>query len=292
MSHEHNAPCPCGSGKKYKKCCGETGLQALPGTIRFQRAVAYKGKVGRRRESWCADYFAFKRENIAEVEKMLREDSLAAGRTISCHKGCTTCGCAYVVASLQECEIIVYWLYHHEDALRHFLSSYQVWRARIGEVEELFNRVYSFQDRALSRETTEGERIELLVALTDYMGRGIVCPFVAGGACSIYDVRPFVCAGVVATTPPEWCLQSHPRHAEVVLYKADAHFENDAPYFRELKNKVSYGCVPYMVYTLLQGGYETLSTIPGLEEIGHEVHGDPEVRAEVLKAGFKPDELI
>ena len=26
-----NAPCPCGSGKKYKKCCGNRGGVARPG---------------------------------------------------------------------------------------------------------------------------------------------------------------------------------------------------------------------------------------------------------------------
>ncbi|WP_288092381.1 SEC-C metal-binding domain-containing protein [Thiomonas sp.] len=27
----HNEPCPCGSGKKFKKCCGSTSETAPPG---------------------------------------------------------------------------------------------------------------------------------------------------------------------------------------------------------------------------------------------------------------------
>ena len=275
---ERNAPCPCGSGKKYKKCCGAPRPAGLDAAAR-QRAIAYRGAIGRRRGAWCADYLAFKRENIAEVEKIIAEDVAAAGRAITCHKGCQTCGCAYVVASLQECEGIVYWLYQHEEALRHFLGSYDAWRRQIAEHQELFNRVFALQDRAVSRPNTEEERIEVLVALSDFMKCGVMCPFLKDGACSIYEVRPFVCSGVVAATPPEWCVSSHPRHQEVVLYKADAHFENDKPYFLALKNDVSYGCVPFMVYTILQGGWDTLATVPGMESVAAEVYRDPEVRA-------------
>jgi len=36
MSVTRNAPCPCGSGKKYKKCCLEKDLESSP-TLRGQR---------------------------------------------------------------------------------------------------------------------------------------------------------------------------------------------------------------------------------------------------------------
>ena len=29
MKVQRNAPCPCGSGEKYKKCCGQTGAQEI-----------------------------------------------------------------------------------------------------------------------------------------------------------------------------------------------------------------------------------------------------------------------
>jgi hypothetical protein len=286
---ERNAPCPCGSGKKYKKCCGALATRGAPDITTINQLIAYRGVVGRRRESWCAGYLQFKRDNIAEVERMLREDVAAASRAITCHKGCATCCSAYVTASLQECEGIVYWLYQHPDVMRSFLTAFQVWRQKIIGIQELFNRVYALQDRAVSRPTTEEERTELLIALSDFMKCGVLCPFLKDGACSIYQVRPFVCAGVVSTTPSEWCLASHPRHAEVVLHKADAYFENDMPYFLKL-DRVSYGCVPVMVYTLLRGGYATLSTVPGLEGLQEEVYRDPEVRAKLLGAGYLPAE--
>jgi hypothetical protein len=287
---ERNNPCPCGSGKKYKKCCGpESGRKPLDINA-LNRSLAYKGHLGRQRESWCKEYLAFKRENIAEVDKIIKEDVAAAGRAITCHKGCVTCCGSYVVASLQECEGIVYWLYQHEDILSRFLISYEEWRLKINEISELFNRVFSLQDRAISHPTTDEEKIELMTALADFMGRNIACPFLSEGACVIYEVRPFVCAGVIATTPPEWCLQAHPRHPEVVLFKADARFENDMPYFLRLKNNVSYGCVPAMVQSLLQGGWDTLSTVPGLEWLNGRVYQDPEIKAAMLRAGYLPSE--
>jgi hypothetical protein len=283
---ERNAPCPCGSGVKYKKCHGAVGVGAPLDVVGLYKAIAYKGAIGRRRESWCIDYITYKRAQIADAENNLKQESTSAGRTITCHQGCGTCCCAYVVASLQECEAIVYWLYHHDEALRGFLGAYKIWREKISGIQELFKKVYELQDRAVSKPTTDEERLELLVALSEFMKHNIQCPFLAEGACSIYEVRPFLCAGVVATTPSEWCLSDHPRHGEVELLKAEARFENDRPYFLQTKNAVSYGCMAFMVHTLLQGGYATLSTIPGLEGLKDEVYQDPEVRSVLLKTGY------
>ncbi len=285
MPPERNAPCPCGSGKKYKKCHGRTESPP-PDVVKLHQAIAYKGSVGRRRESWCIDYTAYKRAQIAAVENDLKSEAAATGQAVSCHRGCISCCQAYVVASLQECEAIVYYLYHHQDALQGFLNAYQEWRQKISGVQELFNTVYELQHRAVSQPTTDEERMQLCVALTDFMSHKIACPFLADGGCSIYEVRPFVCAGVVATSPAEWCEIEHPRGGEVRLLKAEARFENDKPYFLQLNNNVSYGCMAFMVYTLLKGGYSTLATIPGLEGLKDDVYLDPEVKTALRNAGF------
>jgi len=251
----------------------------------LNRAVAYKGAIGRRRESWCIDYTAYKREQIAGVEADLRREVDGAGQAIACHRGCSECCSAYVVASLQECEAIVYYVYHHQAVLDNYLASYREWGQKIAGAQELADRIYRLQGLALSSPTTPEERAPLYEALSDYMSRGIYCPFLKDGACSIYEVRPFVCAGVVVSSPSEWCRSAHPRHGDVALFKADAHFENDKKYFLELKNNVTYGCMAFMVYTLLRGGYGTLSAMPGLEGLKDDVYRDPEVKAALGAAG-------
>jgi len=49
-----NDPCPCGSGKKYKKCCGATLTTGLSKnkteeSIQFNREIAYLGKVDKKK---------------------------------------------------------------------------------------------------------------------------------------------------------------------------------------------------------------------------------------------------
>ena len=44
MTVSRNEPCPCGSGKKYKKCCGasrEASTHGLKAAIRMKGGVAY-----------------------------------------------------------------------------------------------------------------------------------------------------------------------------------------------------------------------------------------------------------
>jgi len=41
-----NAPCPCGSGKKYKKCCGLKEMESTQKRLTVQRGLRIPGIVG------------------------------------------------------------------------------------------------------------------------------------------------------------------------------------------------------------------------------------------------------
>ena len=56
------------------------------------------------------------------------------GKTITCQKGCYFCCDEFVEADIQECEAIVYYLYHNESALFTFLKNYPEWGEK-GEVK-------------------------------------------------------------------------------------------------------------------------------------------------------------
>src|SRR4030042_3910809 len=111
-----NDPCPCGSGKKYKKCCGRIAesnfdhSRAIKSIDLFKR-LAYLGDIGRRRKQFCYHYMAQKEISLAKMETAQIEATYALGERISCHKGCYYCCAERVKASLQECEAIVYFLY-------------------------------------------------------------------------------------------------------------------------------------------------------------------------------------
>jgi Fe-S-cluster containining protein len=197
LKTERNAPCPCGSGQKYKKCCGapkgEGRRQA--NVIRVNQAVAYKGEIGRKREAFCRDYAVFKKGAIAQLETDLRQEVAAKGQAISCARGCTHCCSVYVFADLQECECIVHHLYHHPETLQHFLASYHDWQERISRFERTFRRIEKVQEKILFGQATGEERRIFDADLNFYANQVIPCPFLVKNACSIYEIRPHVCAG-------------------------------------------------------------------------------------------------
>ncbi|GAG14309.1 unnamed protein product, partial [marine sediment metagenome] len=66
MKIGRNDPCPCGSGKKYKKCCGATtSAVSVAGRktrdyIALNKDIAYKGKIGKMREEFCVRFINIK----------------------------------------------------------------------------------------------------------------------------------------------------------------------------------------------------------------------------------------
>jgi hypothetical protein len=275
---ERNDPCPCGSGKKYKKCCGAEHISP-PDYIGVNRAIAYKGAVGRARRGFCEAYTGLKMTWLADIENRVREDLGAQSKTASCGKGCTHCCKLFVVASLQECEAIVYWLYQHEEVLQHFLKSFDTWKERIFRVERYFRTINDLHQKITSGQGTPEDRKRFDAACVAYALADISCPFIREGACSIYEVRPYVCAGVVATTPRDWCGPLHPRHKEAVYYKVSVKSSGDMPYFALPASSDVIASMPSLVFDILHGGYSTLATVPGLSKIKNEALADNEVQA-------------
>ena len=276
---ERNAPCPCGSGKKYKKCCGLSNARPPQADlIAVNRAVAYKGDIGRHRKAWCETYTLTKKEGLASVEAKLRDGVADQGKAITCHKGCTSCCDVYVFSDLQECENIVHYLYEHEDALQHFLREYPAWQAKIDKLGSGLGRIEKAQERVLFRTATEADQQAFNDGLNAYAALRSLCPFIKDGACVIYEVRPYVCAGVVSTNPCEYCSPGHPEHEKTLLVKADFQPQNDLPYFMHTKNGINFGCMPAFVYRILKYGYGFLSSIEGLEDMRRLAAEDPEIQ--------------
>jgi Fe-S-cluster containining protein len=200
------------------------------------------------------------------------------GETITCHKGCFYCCSQYITVSLQESEAIVYYLYQHEAAFTNFLQAYPIWRAKVRENESLFQNIkQTFNESATSGPTRENRQAYVDATIL-YLKQDIPCAFLRNGICSIYEVRPWACAGVVATTPGEWCSPSNDNKPKVYTSRL---IPKEVPFYRETNSLVMLPA-PLAVYEILNGGFIWLSDIPGLDGLDDDAMKDPEV-SRILK---------
>jgi len=229
-------------------------------------------------------YLEHKKNLLSRFEQQQREIARARGEAITCHAGCTFCCMDNISASLGECEAIVYYLYQHEQALGRFIRQYQEWQERLNdnrtEVNELIRLFDELCKAALSEETREA----YLKQAVRYKRRGIPCPFLYDNRCLIYDVRPWVCASITATTPPEWCNPESPNWNKRSIIEFYPEQPVELPfYYGNLKHNIYEVIMPYMVYQILSRAFGYLSTLRGLEGLGPEMMKDPEVGAALKK---------
>lgn len=243
--------------------------------ISLNRKTAYTGEIGRRRRQFCLDYTAYKKTALAQEEKLLHDKVTAEGETISCKKGCSACCTLYVTASLQEAECLTWYLYQHEAALQHFLSAYRTWRQGLGMVADKLPLLDEMVVKNISGNLSAAEQEQLDSYVNEYTGRQAPCPFLIENACSIYEVRPFACGGVVAVTPPELCSLGNSGVNPARYLKIEINLDEEMPYFARTLNPILIGSLPELVHVLLVQGYSFLSCIEGLEEFRHSIPGQP-----------------
>lgn len=135
------------------------------------------------------------------------------------------------------------------------------------KVLETFNALFSSG-------RTENNLQSYNEASISYLELNIPCPFLSNNECSIYEVRPYACASIVAITPGEWCSPANDNICEVRVSNI---VPKHVPYFREPSRLVLLP-TPLGVYEILAGGFIWLSDLPGLKGLDTEAMTDPEVR--------------
>jgi len=278
---ERDAPCACSSGQNNSKCCA-TFSPSYADIVNTNRLIAYVGRFGMRRSQFCQEYIATKNAVIKAVELGLVREAAASDRAITCRKGCAHCCKLFAMASLQECEAIVYWLYQHEEALQHFLGAIGSWLDQVSSASCLatITRLYS---KIIFSRADDEECQSFRLAMDDYESRYISCPFLHNDACTIYEVRPYVCATVVSISTPEWCHPSHPKHGNMIHLKTELPIEKDIPYFVRPTSGFLFASLPVLVYDILRDGFSALAAIPGLDMIYSMAMSDPAVMSELTK---------
>lgn len=234
--------------------------------------LAYVGRVGRERRDWCVNFIQWKESIFTKLSEANHRFERDNAKTISCSKGCISCCSQYIYATLQECDAIVYWLSQHNDTKEIFLANYRVWRNAIRtNHEQMFKDINQVSANTLAGEANSDE---LKKISKEYHQWNIGCPFLHDGACSIYPVRPLVCAGHASVSPPEQCAPFSKISPEII-HPSLSNIEIP-PYFCERADTFISSCAPLMVYEILHGGYAYLDGIPGLTGLLHEVGQDPE----------------
>lgn len=242
-------------------------MKSLPDAVARNRDAAYGGEIGRRRMQFCRDYTAYKKEALAEGGRLLREGLASRGETITCKKGCRACCGLYVMASLQEAECIAYHLYRNEAALENFLAAYAAWQQKLGTFASKMPRLKQLIAGNLQGKLSLEDEKQFDSHVHEYTGRRNPCPFLIDNSCSIYEIRPFACAALVAITPPEKCVPDDKGINNAEYRKIEVKMDEEMPYFLKSRNPIVFGCLPELVNQLLFRGYSFLAEIEGLEEL-------------------------
>lgn len=243
--------------------------------FKLNREIAYLGLVGSLRKDYCSKFIEKKQAFFNELYRQQEENLAKNGETLSCFKGCSRCCSLFIGASVQEAEAIVYHLYQNEDKLQHFLDAYPVWRERVRAAGDLF------------RKPAAGDKNKNIGDLAAYAKSNIPCPFLDNDACSIYEVRPFVCAGLIVTTPPEWCDPKHPNHSKRKRYIIEQSVLADRTFYWKNLEKPIWSFMPIMVYDILERGLKGMPGIAGMGDLLPRFAFDADVQA-VIKRYKKP----
>jgi hypothetical protein len=258
--------------------------RGTPDPFAVNKEIAYLGEIGGKREQFCLDFFKRKQASFADIARTQLYMTSQARETIACRQVCVYCCSMLIVATVQECELIVYFLYTHARAMADFLARYPDWREGIRRGGELYQRCLDRGDQDTQLKTSDRFKSEKTAALEAYYAQNLPCPFLGHGMCSIYEVRPCACAGHVAVSPPDYCRVGSPikavtRHAFPGEVMQDASF-----YFGKLKSQATT-FMPLTVYELLRHGTRYYVATPGLERLDREFNRDPAVAAALSRYG-------
>lgn len=259
------------------KAKSTTGQKKKADTIELNKKIAYVGEIGKKRRDFCIDYIEKKKKELDNIRSSQLRAITESHEYPTCHDGCPNCCYLYFQASLQECEAAVYYLYEHPDKMDIFLKNYKSWRKGLKDNGDIFKECARLWYDGRGKDAKPEAKKAFEDAATRYQQQLLLCPFIHNGSCIIHEVRPYLCADTVCTSPEEDC---HPKSKKTPKYyktQTPALFDQSF-YFGEIDGYV-FAFFPLTVYDILKGGYSTLAKMTGLEDLEKEAMSQPEVKA-------------
>jgi Fe-S-cluster containining protein len=247
----------------------------------LNKEIAYAGEIGKKRRAFCIDFIKNKQDVIKEIKDSQLEAVKEKGQQITCHKGCAHCCHYYMHANIQESEAIVYYLYNNENVYESYIKNYAIWRQKLRENGDIFKNCARLWYEKGARGAGQKEENAFGAESDRYRDQGLGCPFLVDGVCSIYEVRPYMCAGTVSTSPGEWCAKGSAYTPTIYKTQTSAIFDRSF-YYQELKEYI-LTFFPITVFHILESGYKMLELITGLTGLEEKALNDPEVKAIIEK---------
>ncbi|MDD4924712.1 MAG: hypothetical protein PHF74_07810 [Dehalococcoidales bacterium] len=242
----------------------------------LNKEIAYAGEIGRKRRDFCIEFIKKKQGIIKEIQDSQLEAVKKNGQKITCHKGCDYCCHFYMHANIQECEAIVYYLYNNKSVYDAYIENYTEWREKLSKNGDIFKNCARLWYEKGAQGAGQKEEMAFSTESNRYRDQDIACPFLVDGACSIYEVRPYLCVGTVSSSPSEWCAKSSANTPNIYKTQTSAVFDKSF-YYKEL-NDFIFTFFPLTIYYILEGGYEMLAMITGLTDLEDIELNDPEVK--------------
>jgi hypothetical protein len=240
----------------------------------ISRESAYAGEKGSRRERFCADFIRAKQMVFSRLQREIFARIEADGERVACHKGCSACCILYIEADVQECEAIVYYLYQRPALLDLFLRQYADWRATMRRLGGPFARCEEIIHQQGGQDLSREDGTLLLKALSLYHEQGIPCPLLSNEACSIHEVRPYVCLNHYVTTPVEWCREKDwygsgsSRRPRIYMTSLDDVHSLD--FYHGTLARPVIGFMPTTVRRILAEGMDYIAALTGQDfSVGH-----------------------
>lgn len=197
-----NDPCPCGSGKKYKKCCISKDAELFY-LDNFQgQEIVFDDSFVKRDiieiKQIFNDINSRMEFDIVKGLKLLKEIYKKYGELhdrfspiFTCSKGCSYCCYPNVTVMPIEAELI------RNYVLDHFNSDRQ---------SMIINQINEQKENYISHVGFEKMDPEIADKLqNEYLSKQIPCPFLIDCQCIIYAVRPFVCRAMATTAHSDKC---------------------------------------------------------------------------------------
>jgi Fe-S-cluster containining protein len=232
---------------------------------------AYHGEIGIQRRKFCTNFINQKKATFHRIERDIFAQIEAHGETVTCRKGCPVCCVLYIEANIQECEAISYYLYENRQVLNSFIKRYELWRDKMKQLGGSFALCERILHQPTGKQLSNNDMSEMLFVLKKYQEQNIPCSFLDNGACSIHEVRPYVCANHFVSTPAEWCRTENwcnpafPDRPKIYMTTIDE--IDDLFFYKGNLAKPVIGFMPTMAYRILTEGLDYIAEATGLESL-------------------------
>jgi Fe-S-cluster containining protein len=266
-----------------------SGDKQVMNRLLLNKEIAYAGNIGIKRREFCIDFIEKKQGVIKEIQESQAEAVKANGQQITCHKGCAHCCHFYMHANIQECEAIVYYLYNNESVFETYIKNYIDWRQKLSQNGDIFKNCARLWYEKRVAGAGQKEEDAFGAESNRYRDQGLPCPFLIDGVCSIYEVRPYMCAGTVSSSPSQWCAKGSFNTPTIYKTQTPAVFDRSF-YYKNLDDYI-LTFFPITVYHLLESGYKMLEKITGLNGLEETALKDPAVKCIIQKHSDLPENL-